>query len=526
MIVSFFVSVLRDPYISGVVELPKLGLSWFCFVCVATAVLCTYCTYCTYCISHHPYVFVVCFLFAFLKVYNSVGADCPDVDDVCSVKALFNLVQQHRSLILAGHDVSDGGLIVAALEMAFAGNVGLNLKISGRPGTSQTSMIEYVFAEEIGAVLQIREKDVASISSALSSSLKIEQIGAVCSASPSVTLSMSGTQLLDADIHDLRNTWEATSFALERLQCNPECVEEEQTTLRNRHTPEWNIWPVSTPSSVPAGHPTPRVGVVREEGSNGDREMAAAFMKAGFEVHDINSHDLCSGAVTLESFSGLAFVGGFSYADVLGSARGWAATLLYNKQASEQLAAFRSRSDTFSLGICNGCQLLALLGWVGSHDATDGNSCGDGVPSTAYKFTHNLSGRYESRFVNVRVAPSPAIMLKGMDGFSAGVWVAHGEGRLECSQSARDRTLEQNLAPLRFVDDGMKDTQVYPLNPNGSPLGITSLCSADGRHLAMMPHPERTINRWSWPLLPTGDGHRAWQQMFNNAFDWCCQRGI
>lgn len=456
-------------------------------------------------------------LSCFLQVYKSVGSDCPDVENADDVKALFNLVQRQRSLILAGHDVSDGGLITTVLEMAFAGDVGLSISLQ-TPSTLSTNadVIEYLFAEEIGAVLQVHTQDVEAVSSACPS-LNIEVIGQVCPASHAVTIEAGGQCLLEANVSDLRDTWEATSYALERLQCNPACVEEEQAMLRNRRTPEWNIWPVSSPMPLPAGCPAPCVGIVREEGSNGDREMAAAFMKAGFEVHDINSHDLCTGAVTLERFNGLAFVGGFSYADVLGSARGWAATLLYNTQASQQLAAFRARPDTFSLGVCNGCQLLALLGWVGSGSDT-------GMASNEYKFKHNVSGRYESRFVNVRVAPSPAIMLKGMEGFSAGVWVAHGEGRLECSQTMLESTLEQSLAPLRFVDDANQDTQTYPLNPNGSPHGITSLSSPDGRHLAMMPHPERTINRWSWPLPPKGDGHHAWQQMFNNAFTWCCQQ--
>ncbi|XP_065179504.1 phosphoribosylformylglycinamidine synthase-like [Sycon ciliatum] len=456
---------------------------------------------------------------ALAQVYGSVGSECPDVDDVDSVKTLFNLVQSQRSLILAGHDVSDGGVLVTILEMAFAGNAGVEISVS--VPSSVANPTEYLFTEEIGAVLQVRESDVAAISSA-SGALKVEQIGFVDANSSKVSVEIGGQVLLDASLHDLRDTWEATSFALERRQCNPACVEEEQATLRTRHVPQWNIWPVNAPLPLAVDSVAPRVGIIREEGSNGDREMAAAFMKAGFEVHDINSNDLCCGSITLESFNGLAFVGGFSYADVLGSARGWAATLRYNSQASSQLAAFRARSDTFSLGVCNGCQLLALLGWVGGAAAEHATNGTTAERSSTFKFTHNTSGRYESRFVNVRVLPSPAIMLRGMEGHSAGVWVAHGEGRLECDQPSLEHVVAQNLAPLRFVNDANNDTQVYPLNPNGSPFGITSLCSPDGRHLAMMPHPERTINKWSWPFAPSSpDGHLAWQQMFNNAFSWC-----
>ena len=464
------------------------------------------------------------FWFGFLvQVYQSVGSVCPDVDCTSDLVALFNLVQSNRNVILAGHDVSDGGLIVALLEMAFAGNVGFDVKLTNTASSLSVShLTECLFAEELGAVLQVRKSDVTALLRS-AGGLAIEQIGCV-RADGRVTLKVNDMQelLLDADVCNLRDIWEGTSFALERLQCNPTCVDEEQATLRHRTTPQWNIWPVKEPCCVPPDRSVPRVAVIREEGSNGDREMAAAFMKAGFEVFDVNSHDLCSGIVSLDDFRGLAFVGGFSYADVLGSARGWAASLLYNSRARAQLDAFRARSDTFSLGICNGCQLLALLGWVGSDNTTDEGHPANVVETGSVQFTHNISGRYESRFVNVRIVDSPAIMLAGMAGHSAGVWVAHGEGRLECSDATRKRLVRDNLAPVRFVSDNNLDTEVYPYNPNGSPLGITGLCSANGRHLAMMPHPERTINKWSWPF-PPGEGHKAWQQMFNNAFNWCCE---
>ena len=266
--------------------------------------------------------------------------------------------------------------------------------------------------------------------------------------------------------------------------------------------------------------PRPKVAVIREEGSNGDREMVASLFMAGFEVWDVTMNDICHGAISLDQFRGVVFVGGFSYADVLGSAKGWAAVCKINPTARAQFDAFLSREDTFSLGVCNGCQLMGLLGWVGS-DSADTKS-----PSQGVCFTHNTSERFESRFATVSVEPSPSLMLKGMEGSTLGIWVAHGEGRLAFNRDdiLKDIT-ENNLVPVRFVDDDNNPTTQYPLNPNGSPQGIAGLCSRDGRHLAMMPHPERCTLLWQWPWMPQEWRETVkaspWLQMFHNAYDWC-----
>lgn len=261
----------------------------------------------------------------------------------------------------------------------------------------------------------------------------------------------------------------------------------------------------------------PKVAILREEGSNGDREMASAFYQAGFDVWDVTMTDLLSGAVNLDGFRGIAFVGGFSYADVLDSAKGWAGVIRFNERLFEQFQRFYKKNDTFSLGVCNGCQLMALLAWIPWR----------GIPDRIQpRFIQNRSGRFESRFSTVQIMRSPSIMLEGMEGSILGVWVAHGEGRLiSPDKDIMQEVLQKGLAPIRFVDDNNEFTETYPFNPNGSPLGITALCSPDGRHLAMMPHPERTFLKWQWAYMPEEWKQNLetspWFRMFRNAREWC-----
>lgn len=246
---------------------------------------------------------------------------------------------------------------------------------------------------------------------------------------------MNGAVVVEEPVGQLRALWEETSFQLDLLQAEPRCVTEEKQGLKERTGPSYCLPPTFPMASVPCkpGGPIPRVAILREEGSNGDREMADAFHLAGFEVWDVTMQDLCSGAIRLDTFRGVAFVGGFSYADVLGSAKGWAAAVTFNPQAREELGRFRRRPDTFSLGVCNGCQLLALLGWVGSDPNEEQVEPGhDSQPTQpGLLLRHNLSGRYESRWATVRVQPGPALMLRGMEGSVLPVWSAHGEGQAE-----------------------------------------------------------------------------------------------
>jgi phosphoribosylformylglycinamidine synthase len=264
----------------------------------------------------------------------------------------------------------------------------------------------------------------------------------------------------------------------------------------------------------------PKLAVIREEGSNGDREMTSAFHHAGFEAWDVSMADLMNGDISLDQFKGLAFVGGFSYADVLDSAKGWAGVIRFHKGIYEQFQRFYLREDTFSLGVCNGCQLMALLGWVPWQGIED---------RFQPRFIRNRSGRFESRFSTVRILPSPSLLLRGMEGSTLGIWVAHGEGMAYFPHGGiKKDIIERGLAPVRYVNDEGNITMSYPFNPNGSPEGIAALCSPEGRHLAIMPHPERAFLKWQWPWMPDTWKKELtvspWLRMFQNAREWCDER--
>jgi phosphoribosylformylglycinamidine synthase len=277
-----------------------------------------------------------------------------------------------------------------------------------------------------------------------------------------------------------------------------------------------NFEPRPTDPDILEGSDKPGVAIIREEGSNGDREMASAFYMAGFDVWDITMTDLMEGRFDLETVNGVAFVGGFSYADVLDSAKGWAGLVRLNPELWKKFQRFRKRNDTFSLGICNGCQLMALLGWIPWEEIPD---------EKQPRFVCNSSGRFESRFVSVKIFDSPSIMLRDMEDSVLGIWVAHGEGRAHFPDADMlDQVDGDSLAPVRFVDDYNEVTEVYPHNPNGSPRGIAAICSKDGRHLAIMPHPERCFLKWQWPWMPDDMRQNLqaspWLRLFQNARKW------
>jgi len=317
----------------------------------------------------------------------------------------------------------------------------------------------------------------------------------------------------------LRAVWEQTSAEIDKLQANPMCVEQEQENIAELITPppfRLNYLPIPTQDAILQADNKPRVAIIRAEGSNGDREMSSAFFLAGFEVWDITMSDLITGKITLDGFRGIVFVGGFTYADVLDAAKGWAGLIMFNEKLSEQFKRFYERPDTFSLGVCNGCQLMALLGWVPWQGLS-----GYQQP----RFIRNLSGRFESRFSSVIVNDTPSVMLQGMKGSILGVWVAHGEGRCYWPDpGVLNDVRNQKLMPLQFLDPNGLVTEQYPFNPNGSGIGITSLCSKNGRHLAMMPHPERLFLKWQWPYWPSDWSNvmsSPWLTMFQNARKWC-----
>eukprot|EP00238_Polyblepharides_amylifera_P004266 CAMPEP_0196596182 /NCGR_PEP_ID=MMETSP1081-20130531/84635_1 /TAXON_ID=36882 /ORGANISM="Pyramimonas amylifera, Strain CCMP720" /LENGTH=1408 /DNA_ID=CAMNT_0041921059 /DNA_START=152 /DNA_END=4378 /DNA_ORIENTATION=+ len=461
---------------------------------------------------------------ALAQAYSQIGSACPDIDSLPMLRAAFVTMQGllDDGLVSAGHDVSDGGALTTLLEMAFAGNCGVTADFPAMEGVDNFATL---FAEESGLVLEVGAENVETVLGRFSAAgVPASEIGFV-SAEPSVNVSVNGSEpVISGNTATLRDIWEATSFDLERLQSAESTVEQEQSGLSTRTAPKWKLTFTPTPTSpeLMSTEVKPKVAIIREEGSNGDREMAAAMHTAGLEPWDVTMSDLQNGRINLEDFRGCVFVGGFSYADVLDSAKGWAGGIRYNELVKEQCEAFFSREDTFSLGICNGCQLEALLGWVPSTD-------GSHLPDTKQpRFVHNQSGRFESRWSMLRVEEnSPSVLLKGMGGSTLGVWVAHGEGQLHFPDAAVEKeVLSNGLAPLRYVDDSGDVTESYPANPNGSPHGIAALCSANGRHLAMMPHPERCFLGWQLPYAPAEleidpKGVAPWIKLFQNARLWC-----
>jgi len=466
---------------------------------------------------------------ALAQCYSQVGDESPDADDPGLLKRSFNAIQGliSEDLILSGHDRSDGGLVTTLLEMAFAGNCGIDVGVRGQGlgiRGSNLEAIQILFSEELGMVVEyLPEKEDEIISLLKNSDVPYQVIGKTTAEKRIkinlITHHASRITVLDEDMRALRAIWEETSYQLDRLQRDPSCVEEEKKNIYDRNGPAFSLSFIPEPTSLEiiTRVDKPKVAIIREEGSNGDREMTSAFFAAGFEPWDVTMTDLLDAGITLAGFRGVVFVGGFSYADVLDSAKGWAGVIKYNKHIWRQFQTFYNRPDTFSLGVCNGCQLAALLGWVPWQ----------GIPDTGQpRFIHNRSGRFESRFVSLKILESPSIMLEGMANSVLGVWAAHGEGLTYFpDMTIKEKVLADGLAPARYADDEGNSTKQYPFNPNGSSEGIAALCSPDGRHLAMMPHPERAFLKWQWGWMPEEWKKdlkaSPWLKMFQNAREWC-----
>ncbi len=451
---------------------------------------------------------------ALAQTFQQVGDEAPDLEDTEQLKRAFHAIQAlvANELIVSLHDRSDGGLITTLLEMAFTGNYGMRLEITDNAGT-----IPFFFAEELGLVIETPNIQ-ATVDMLDEFDVPHRFVGQVTNRGGRISVEYNDTIVLDEPMVDLREIWEDTSTQLELLQSDPTHAKAEARAIRNLiDPPNWQL------SYTPAAERKalqetnkPKVAVLRQTGTNGDREMAGALTAAGFEAWDVTMSDLQNGTASLADFRGLVFPGGFSFGDILDSGKGWAGVIRFNKALTDQFEAFYHRPDSFSLGVCNGAQLSALLGWVPFKDMNQ---------KEQPRFITNRSGRFESRFVTVEIQPSPSIMLKGMEGSRLGVWVAHGEGYLHADSRLVNKIVEQNLAPIRFAEPHGGATENYPFNPNGSPKGITSLTSPDGRHLAMMPHPERLANQlWQWPWLPD-DWQQfdasPWLKMFQNTREWC-----
>jgi phosphoribosylformylglycinamidine synthase len=471
---------------------------------------------------------------AFAQAYNQLGNRCPDVN-MGVVKRFFPTIQKliETKKILSGHDVSDGGLITTVLEMAFAGNCGVTLNIPLPNNASQDEIAPYkaLFAEESGVVIEVSFGNLHSVLNDFNSANVPCIVLGNTTQENIINISVGNTCIISETTQHLRDVWESTSFEIEKLQANPDTVKQEQKGLQHRKKPVWSLsfTPEFTPRSILISNSYDElkknkvmVAIVREEGSNGDREMAAAIYAAGMDPWDVTMSDLISNRINLSQFKGVVFVGGFSYADVFDSAKGWGAAIKHNSDLSKQFTDFYNRDDTFSLGICNGCQLMSLLGFVPSYIKDE------------YKqprFIKNASNRFESRWVNVRILEGHNnIWLKDMENSVMGVWVAHGEGKAYFPDEDNKYTiLNNNLAPIRYTDDNGLVTEDYPSNPNGSPYGIAAISSINGRHLAMMPHPERCFMTWQMPYYPEElissqalkiDGPSPWLKLFQNARQW------
>ena len=452
---------------------------------------------------------------ALAQVMGQLGDVSPDVENGTALKTGFLAVQQliDQDLISAGHDRSDGGLITTLLEMAFSGNCGLDITLNGK-----STVFETLFAEELGLVIECRPDKISTVEDILKEAeVPFVELG-TSTADKQIKVVYNKEKVLDEQMIVLRGWWEETSYQLERLQMNPACADEEKDSIYDRKGPSYNLsfHPEPSPDALLSRTDKPKVAILRDEGSNSDREMSSAFYSAGFEPWDICMSDLLAGTVNLDDFRGLAAVGGFSYADVPESAKGWAATILFNPRLKKMFEEFYRRPNTFTLGICNGCQLFGLLGLV-----PELGLAAERQP----RFVRNVSGRFESRWATVKVQKSKAMMLAGMEDLVFGIHVDHGEGKLHFpDKTILDKVKAGGMTPLVYVDDDSNATEKYPFNPNGSIEGLAGLCSADGRHLALMPHPERTFLPWQTHYLPEemkGLQVSPWLQMFRNAYDWC-----
>jgi phosphoribosylformylglycinamidine synthase len=452
---------------------------------------------------------------ALALAWNQVGDAVPDLDDPPRLAAFFQVIQSclEDGLLLAYHDRSDGGLFATLAEMAFAGHAGLHIDI----GALGDDPLAALFSEELGAVIQVRTSDVATVVPRFEKAGLGDVTHAIgrAVAGAAIRIVRDGAEIYRASRVDLHRTWAELSHAMQSLRDNPECARQEYDALLDGDAPGLSAsltYRTDDDVAAPfiAAGARPRIAILREQGVNGQYEMAAAFTRAGFDAFDVHMSDVLTGRVDLGTFKGLAACGGFSYGDVLGAGEGWAKTVLFNTRARDQFAAFFARLDTFALGICNGCQMLSNL-----HDI---------IPGASHwpRFVRNVSEQYEARVALVRVEKSPSVLLAGMDGSQLPIVVAHGEGQAQFrSEDALNRLEAGGCVALRFVDTRGRVTQTFPANPNGSPGALAAVCSDDGRVTITMPHPERVFrtvqNSWR-PEGWTEDG--GWMRLFRNARVW------
>ncbi|MGN6110117.1 MAG: phosphoribosylformylglycinamidine synthase [Kofleriaceae bacterium] len=450
---------------------------------------------------------------ALAQVYRQLGEAPPDLDDPQRLARFYAAIQQlvGEGALAAYHDRADGGLVIAALEMAFAAGLGLELDTSA----VHADPFAALFSEELGAVIEVATADVARVRDALvAAGAQVHAIGRAV-ASDRVRIAHGGAVVVDAARSELRERWSSVSHAIALRRDDPRSAAEEHAQRIDPDAPgltaELTFDPAFDPTAAPAvlTGARPRVAILREQGVNGQIEMAAAFTRAGFDAVDVHMTDLIEGRSDLSDVRGAVFCGGFSFGDVFGAGRGWAATFRYNPRANDALARFVARPDTFALGVCNGCQALADLA--------------DQLPGAARwpRFLRNRSEQFEARVVMLRLERSPSIFFAGMEGSRIPVASAHGEGRAELDDAQLGELSRAGLIAARYVDGRGTIATTYPANPNGSPEGVAALTTADGRLTIMMPHPERVFRtvQMSWHPPEWGEDS-PWMRMFRNARAW------
>ncbi|BBP63482.1 hypothetical protein PHLH5_10230 [Pseudomonas sp. Cab53] len=452
------------------------------------------------------------------QVHGKLGKQAPDVDDAEDLKAFFAVIQGLNAdgHLLAYHDRSDGGLLTTVMEMAFAGHCGLNLTLDS-VAESASEIPAILFNEELGAVIQVRQDATPDILAQFSAAGLAECVSVIGQPinNAHIDITFNGDTVFEGQRRLLQRQWAETSYQIQRLRDNAECAEQEFDALLEEDNPGLSAklsYDVNQDVAAPYIKKgiRPQVAVLREQGVNGQVEMAAAFDRAGFNAIDVHMSDILAGRVDLNDFKGLVACGGFSYGDVLGAGEGWAKSALFNSRARDAFQGFFERNDSFTLGVCNGCQMMSNL-----HEL---------IPGSEFwpHFVRNRSEQFEARVAMVQVQESNSIFLQGMAGSRMPIAIAHGEGHAEFE--SEEALLEADLSgcvSLRFVDNHGKVTETYPANPNGSPRGITGLTSRDGRVTIMMPHPERVFRavQNSWRSDDWNED-APWMRMFRNARVW------
>lgn len=450
---------------------------------------------------------------ALAQTCKQIGDVPPDVDDAEQLKAFFNVIQQLNSQgkIIAWHDRSDGGLFACLAEMAFAGHCGLDIQLDSMMAESDSDAVSVLFNEEIGGVIQIRCDDLDTVEAAFEEAGLtdcLHELGSIHE-EYQLTINNNGIPVFSASRESLQQAWGETSYHMQRLRDNPECAQQEfdGITENNPGLHAHLSFDINEDVAAPyVNTARPKIAILREQGVNGHIEMAAAFERAGFDSIDVHMSDIIDRGLQLDEFKGLVACGGFSYGDVLGAGEGWAKSILFNPRARDVFQQYFNREDTFSLGVCNGCQMMANLKAL--------------IPGAEHwpHFVRNNSEQFEGRFSMVEVTESPSILLAGMAGSRMPIAVAHGEGRAEYRDQAH---INNAISTLRYVDNHGDATETYPANPNGSPLGNTGFTTSDGRVTIMMPHPERVFravqNSW-YPEHWSETG--AWMRLFANGRKW------